>query len=93
MPRKDGTGPMGQGPLSGRKTGACGGQGKGQGAGGMGKGMGRGAGQGFGQGMAQGNRGAISTQGSEPLAKEELLQEKKMLQQRLEMINKNLEKV
>ena len=93
MPRKDGTGPMGQGPRSGRRTGACGGQGKGQGAGGMGKGMGRGAGQGFGQGMAQGNRGAISTQGSEPLAKEELLQEKKMLQQRLEMINKNLEKV
>ena len=93
MPRRDGTGPMGQGPLSGRRTGACSGQGKGQGAGGMGKGMGRGAGQGFGQGMGPGNRGSVTSQGSEPLAKEELLQEKKMLQQRLEMINKHLEKV
>nr|WP_320145540.1 DUF5320 domain-containing protein [uncultured Anaeromusa sp.] len=89
MPRRDGTGPMGQGPLSGRRTGACDGQGKGQGAGGMGKGMRRGSGQ----GMGKGNRGALSTQGSETLAKEELLQEKKMLQQRLEMINKDLEKV
>ena len=81
MPRRDGTGPMGQGPLSGRRTGACGGQGKGQGAGGMGKGMG------------QGNRGSFASQGTESLAKEELLQEKKLLQQRLETINKDLEKV
>lgn len=93
MPRRDGTGPMGQGPLSGRRTGACGGQGQGQSAGGMGKGMGRGVSQGFGRGIGQGSRGVLSTQGREPLAKEELLQEKKMLQQRLEMINKDLEKV
>lgn len=93
MPRRDGTGPMGQGPLSGRRTGACGGQGKGQGAGGTGNGMGRGAGQGFGQGKGQGNRGSFASQGTESLAKEELLQEKKLLQQRLETINKDLEKV
>ena len=102
MPRGDGTGPMGQGPLTGRKMGQCGGgQGMGMGQGrGLGRGMGRGAGQGFGQGagrgagqrLGQGNRGAFAGQDNSSLSEEELLQEKKMLQQRLETINKDLEK-
>ena len=114
MPRRDGTGPMGQGPLTGHKMGQCGGgQGMGMGQGrGLGRGMGRGAGQGFGQGagrgagqgfgqgagrgagqgLGQGNRGAFAGQVNSSLSEEELLQEKKMLQQRLETINKDLEK-
>ena len=98
MPRGDGTGPMGQGPLTGRKMGQCGGgQGMGMGQGrGLGRGMGRGAGQGMGRGvgpgLGQGTRGAFAGQDNSSLSEEELLQEKKMLQQRLEMINKDLEK-
>lgn len=90
MPRGDGTGPMGQGPLTGRKMGQCGG---GQGMGmGQGRGLGRGMGRGAGQGLGQGNRGAFAGQDNSSLSEEELLQEKKMLQQRLETINKDLEK-
>ena len=50
MPCNDRTGPMGDGPKTGRGTGPCGG-GKGRGAG---QGMGRGAGRGMGQGMGRG---------------------------------------
>ena len=55
MPRFDGTGPMGQGPMTGRGMGPCNpnarpgyGRGYGQGRGrGMGQGYGRGRGRGF----------------------------------------------
>src|SRR3989339_948065 len=55
MPRGNGTGPMGAGPMSGRGAGYCAGNGV---PGfinripGMGNGMGRGFGRGFGMGMA-----------------------------------------
>jgi len=48
MPRGDGTGPLGKGPLSGRGMGRCG-DGRG-----MGRGAGRGRGMGQGQGMGRG---------------------------------------
>ncbi len=51
MPRFDGTGPAGQGPMTGRGLGPCGGGqafGRGRGAGrGMGRGLGYGRGYGF----------------------------------------------
>lgn len=53
MPRFDGTGPQGQGPMTGRGMGPCG-----QGGRPVGPGMGRGAGRGMGQGYGrQGGRG------------------------------------
>lgn len=57
MPRKDGTGPLGQGALTGKGFGPCasGGAGLGQGRGlGMGRGAGRGCGLGMGRGGGQG---------------------------------------
>ncbi len=49
MPCNDRTGPMGDGPKTGRGTGPCGG-GKGRGAG---QGLGRGAGRGMGLGLCR----------------------------------------
>lgn len=62
MPYKDGTGPEGKGPKTGRGMGLCG-QSDATNATnapvsrGMGQGMGRGAGRGAGQGARQGRRG------------------------------------
>ncbi|OQX64125.1 MAG: hypothetical protein B5M56_00695 [Desulfococcus sp. 4484_241] len=54
MPRRDGTGPMGQGPGTGRGLGGCvGGRGRGAGTGQRGQGMGTGRGAG---GRGRGNR-------------------------------------
>jgi len=51
MPRRDGTGPAGKGPATGRGLGNCVQPGPGQGQGmGQGRGMGRGQGQGRGMG-------------------------------------------
>lgn len=58
MPNRDGTGPQGKGPRTGRGMGNCAGSNSGSGAGGaanrrgmgMGRGMGRGAGKGTGRG-------------------------------------------
>ena len=56
MPGLDGTGPQGQGPLTGRAMGKCGsGQAKPSGRGmGRGMGAGQGTGRGFGRGFAGG---------------------------------------
>ena len=55
MPRGDGTGPMGTGPMTGRAAGYCAGYGvpgfMNPGVGGWGRGFGRGWGRGFGRGM------------------------------------------
>ncbi len=63
MPRGDGTGPLGQGPMTGRGLGNCagndraGGFGRGYGYGfGRGFGAGRGFGRGWGFGFGAGNR-------------------------------------
>jgi len=68
MPLLDGTGPMGQGPMTGRGLGNCtgrgfnpwpmpGGYGRGFGTGmGMGRGFGRGRGRGIGMGLGMGMR-------------------------------------
>ncbi|MBI9077944.1 MAG: DUF5320 domain-containing protein [Desulfatibacillum sp.] len=49
MPRGDGTGPMGAGPMSGRGAGFCG-----QGLRGTGRGLGMGRGMGYGMGSGRG---------------------------------------
>mgnify|MGYP001767506792 CR=1 FL=1 len=54
MPRKDGTGPTGAGPMTGRGAGPCGG---GAAGGGLGRGFGRGRGGGFGRGFGTGPGG------------------------------------
>jgi len=86
MPRRDGTGPMGAGSMTGRGLGLCTVK---YGAGlGMGLGLGlacrRGFGRGFGRGSAI-NRISTKTQ------KELLNEQKAMLQNRLEVIDKQLE--
>jgi hypothetical protein len=69
MPGRNGTGPVGEGPKTGRGLGNCGNnaddnvrdenrQGLGRGRGmGLGRGPGRGMGRGRGQGLGQGGRG------------------------------------
>ena len=90
MPRRDGTGPMGGGSMTGRGLGLCtGANAVKYGAGlGMGLGLGlacrRGFGRGFGRGSAI-NRISTKTQ------KERLNEQKAMLQDRLEVIEKQME--
>jgi hypothetical protein len=90
MPRRDGTGPMGVGSMTGRGLGICtGASAVKYGAGlGMGLGLGfacrRGFSRGFGRGFA-GNRTSSKTQ------KELLSRQKTMLQDRLDVIDKQLE--
>ena len=57
MPRFDGTGPMGQGPMTGRGMGPCGGCSPFGWRMGFRKGMGRGMGRGFGRGPRDGRGG------------------------------------
>jgi hypothetical protein len=96
MPRRDGTGPMGAGPMTGRGLGFCTGAnalkyGAGLAAIGLGigfacrRGFGRGLGRGFGRGMG------FFNQTSEKTQKELLNEEKTILQNRLEVIEKELE--
>ncbi len=103
MARRDGTGPTGQGPLTGRGLGNC------TGAsptarpygGGAGAGFGRGANRGFGRGAGLGYRcrrpygaGYGAGYGARYGAldnKEAFSQEKAILQDRLNTINKQLE--
>jgi len=83
MPRRDGTGPMGVGTMTGRGFGIC--------ADGNGKGLGfknrgsYGCKRGFGGGFANNNA-------TEPAAEELLVEQKNFLEKKLEFINKQLEK-
>lgn len=83
MPGRNGTGPVGQGPLTGRGMGPCGGVN----AGGCGWGMGFGRRRGgFFSGFSFGDPVAAKTQ-------EELLKEQKeLLQARIDEIDKQLNK-
>ncbi len=86
MPRRDGTGPMGSGSMTGRGLGLCTGVNAVKyGAGlGMGLGLGFACRRGFGRGFAF-NQTSSKTQ------KELLNEQKTMLQDRLEVIDKQLE--
>ncbi len=86
MPRKDGTGPMGAGSMTGRGRGPCAGGSAGYGTGG-GLGMGRrnGCGRGFGRQFAQ------DCPQSDASQKDLLTEQKRILEERLENINKRLD--
>lgn len=86
MPRRDGTGPMGAGSMTGRGLGLC----TGASAVKYGAGLGMGLGLGFAcrRGFA---RGFAFKQTSSKTQKELLNEQKIMLQDRLEVIDKQLE--
>ena len=90
MPRRDGTGPMGAGSMTGRGLGLCTGANVVKYGAGLGMGLGlglacrRGFGRGFGRGFAF-NHTSSKTQ------KELLNEQKTILQDRLEVIDKQLE--
>ncbi|MGI6173590.1 MAG: DUF5320 domain-containing protein [Christensenellales bacterium] len=90
MPRKDGTGPMGAGPMTGRGRGPCAdgsvGYGAGYGAGyGFGMGRRRGCGRGFGRQFAP------DFPQNDVSQKDLLTEQKRILEERLENINKRLD--
>jgi len=89
MPRRDGTGPMGVGSMTRRGIGSCAGANSVKyGAGiGLGLGLGLACRRGFGRGFGRG----VAVNQTSSKAKEKLLQEqKKVLQSRLEVIDKQL---
>ena len=90
MPRRDGTGPMGAGSMTGRGLGLCTGTNAVKyGAGlGMGLGLGLACRRGFGRGFG---RGFAFNQTSSKTQKELLNEQKTMLQDRIEAIDKQLE--
>ena len=90
MPRRNGTGPMGAGAMTGRGLGLCtGANAVKYGAGhGMGLGLGFACRRGFGRGFG---RGFAINQTSPKTQKELLTEQKTMLQDRLEAIDKQLE--
>ena len=91
MPRRDGTGPMGAGSMTGRGLGLCTGANVvkyGAGLGMMGLGLGLACRRGFGRGFG---RGFAINQTSPKTQKELLNEQKTMLQDRLEAIDKQLE--
>lgn len=88
MPRRDGTGPMGQGALTGRGLGPCNVTGRAY----CGRGIGYGrntayCGRGFGRGLGYGYAVPVNT----IMTKESLEEEKAILQERLNTINKELD--
>ena len=91
MPRRNGTGPMGAGSMTGRGLGLCTGASVvkyGAGLGMMGLGLGLACRRGFGGGFG---RGFAFNQTSSNTQKELLNEQKTMLQDRLEVIDKQLE--
>ena len=90
MPRRDGTGPMGAGAMTGRGLGICtGANAVKYGVGlGMGLGLGLACRRGFGRGFG---RGFAFNQTSSKTQKELLNEQKTILQDRLEVIDKQLE--
>ncbi|MFO7816503.1 MAG: DUF5320 domain-containing protein [Thermodesulfobacteriota bacterium] len=98
MPGFNGTGPMGQGPVTGRGMGRCTGAaapGAAPGAGmgfGMGRGFGRGRGGGFGRGFMP---GYYPEQGAGDPADEKSLIENQIkgLQNQLDILNKRLSEI
>jgi hypothetical protein len=90
MPRRDGTGPMGAGSMTGRGLGFCTGANSVKyGAGlGMALGLGLARRRGFGRGFG---RGFVVNRNSSKTQKELLNEQKTMLQNQLEAIDKQLE--
>jgi len=96
MPGRDGTGPLGQGALTGRGLGVCTGAnarfyGAGRGFG-TGRGLGRGMRCGFGFGLGRGyGVGAYPAYTAGPAEKDILNEQKSILENQLEAIRKQLD--
>ncbi len=88
MPRRDGTGPMGAKSMTGRGLGPCTGDSAVTYATGLGMGLGLACRRGFGRGFG---RGSAVNQTSSKIRKELLQEQKAMLQDRLEVIDRQLE--
>lgn len=101
MPRGDGTGPVGAGPMSGRGAGLCSGyRGAGLGGGAPWCGMGRGLGRGARRGLAGGGFGWRAAAGQIPVAPltpaeqgRVLKEEKAFLERRLEAVEGRLKEL
>jgi len=93
MPKRNGTGPMSQGAMSGRGLGPCVGVDFGAYSAVLGRGIGRKSSMGFGAGNGcRRGFGNALTRGSIDLNDKEILNEQKeLLQKRLDTINKQLE--
>lgn len=87
MPRKDGTGPIGYGPMSGRGLGFC----TGINAGRYGEGMKRSSGRGFGYRCGVGFGSFFNEEPAAMTEQEYLTKQKEYLESRLETINKQIE--
>lgn len=89
MPGRDGTGPIGVGPMSGRGLGVCSAGAPGYGAGrGLGWGFGRRGGCGYGHGFG----GYLSSDRDGSMTRKEALSEqKKLLKDRLDFVNRQLD--
>ncbi|MHB8962785.1 MAG: DUF5320 domain-containing protein, partial [Saccharofermentanales bacterium] len=87
MPRRDGTGPMGLGSMTGRGLGVCSGINAVRNGGGYGAGLGLGLGcrPGFGRGF---NRNINLDQAPVKTQKEMLLEQKELMQSRIDAISK-----
>lgn len=98
MPRRDGTGPMGLGAMTGRGLGACtgvnapvyGGFGFGWRRG-VGRGFGCGFGRGWGLGFRRGLGFALNASYEQPVSKEALLAQRDRIKDALEAIEKQME--
>ena len=88
MPRRDGTGPMGAGSMTGRGLGSCTGANAVNYGSGLGLGLGRACRRGFGRGLG---RGFAVNQNSSKTQKELLQEQKDLLKSRLDVIDKQLE--
>jgi hypothetical protein len=88
MPGRDGTGPMGAGPMTGRGFGICTGANAVKYGAGFGMGLGLARRRGFGRGFG---RGFPVNEISSETQKELLQAQKEILQKRLEVIDKQLE--
>lgn len=89
MPGRDGTGPIGVGPMSGRGLGVCSAGAPGYGAG-RGLGFGRRGGRGYGRGFG----GYLSSDRDDSMTRKEVLSEqKKLLKDRLDFVNRQLDEL
>ena len=87
MPGRDGTGPIGVGPMSGRGLGVCS-----AGAPGYGEGRGLGFGRRGGRGYGRGFGGYLSSDRDDSMTRKEALSEqKKLLKDRLDFVNRQLD--
>lgn len=91
MPGRNGTGPVGAGPMTGRGFGVCAGGAPGYGAGrGLGLGLGWRGGRGYGRGFGG---YAFSDRDGSMTRKEVLSEQKKLLEDRLDFVNRQLDEL